>query len=228
MTTTHNETKARFDLDGFVNFGRILDDAQLQQLSERIDAICAGETEMPEGVIRMRPDWTPDSGTARRDAVWQVLDSHKHDEIVRALCEKVIIRETIELFLEGKARLWSTQVIMKPAHHGGVVPWHQDSSYWGEEKRMTCWLAIDNATPFNGCMRMIPGSHKLGQVEFTPKTFEGYDVELLETAVNEDTQLFVPVRAGCASFHHPMTFHASDANTTSNRRRAIAITYAKI
>lgn len=220
------EMKQRFDIDGFVNFGRILDDAELQELSALIDAICDGEIEMPENCVALRTGWTPESGIARRDAVWQVLNAHQHNEAVRRICEKPLIREAIELFIDGPAELWSDQFILKPAFHGSVVPWHQDTSYWGQEKRMTCWLAIDDATPFNGCLRMIPGSHLRGQQEYTPKSFEGVNGNLLETRdINPDTQVYVPVPAGCASFHHPLTLHASDPNTTPNRRRAIAITY---
>jgi phytanoyl-CoA hydroxylase len=224
----NSEIKARFDIDGFVNAGRMIEEDEVEQFSERMDAICAGDVAVPQDSLRFIPDWTPNNGVARRDAVWQVLNSHEHDDLVRDICEKPLIREIIELLLEGPARLWSTQVVMKPAYHGGVVPWLQDTSYWGQEKRLTCWLAIDNATPFNGCMRMIPGSHRSGQMAYSMKKFDGASVSLRETnAISEDTQVYVPVRPGCASFHHPLTLHASDANTTPHRRRAIAIIYEK-
>jgi ectoine hydroxylase-related dioxygenase (phytanoyl-CoA dioxygenase family) len=68
---------------------------------------------------------------------------------------------------------------------------------------------------------MIPGSHLAGQREFSPKGLAGTPVDLLETiGVSAETQVYVPVPAGCASFHHPLTLHASDANTTPNRRRS--------
>jgi len=227
-TTSKTELKQRFDIDGFVNFGRVLSDDELQSLRARINEISDGSVGVPPQCVRMREGWNAQSPGAisRREATWQLLDLHRHDDVVRAICEKPLIRETIETLLESPARLWSDQTIMKPAHHGSVVPWHQDTSYWGQEKRMTCWLAIDDATPENGCMRMIPGSHLRGQLEFTPKAFEGVDVSLLETnGVNADTQIYVPVPAGCASFHHPLTLHASDPNSTNRSRRAIAITY---
>jgi ectoine hydroxylase-related dioxygenase (phytanoyl-CoA dioxygenase family) len=224
-----DELKARFDLDGFINYGRILNDEELRSLGERIDAICEGTIEVPEECVRRDKNWTPESGVPFRDAVWQVLNADRHDDLIRSLCGKAEIVETIELLLEGPATLWSTQFIMKPAHHGALVPWHQDSSYWGQEKRMTCWLAIDDATPFNGCMRMIPGSHRYGQLDFKPLNVAGVSSTLRETTgINTDTQVYVPVPAGCASFHHPLTLHASDANTTPHRRRAVAITYAKL
>jgi len=222
------ELKSRFDIDGFIDFGRILDDQELEALSARIDAISDDEISVPLQNVRFQNnlEWGPQSGVPRRDAVWQLMELHQHDEVVRGICEKPLIKEIIELLLDSPARLWSDQVIMKPACHGGVVPWHQDTSYWGEEKRMTCWLALDDATPENGCLRMIPGSHLRGQLDFENKEFEGVDVALRETQnINSDTQIYVPVPAGCASFHHPLTLHASDANTTAHRRRAIAITY---
>ena len=231
MIDLKSEVKQRFDIDGFVNFGRVVDDAELQALRVRIDEIGDGIVAVPAGCIRFQEGWSAESsgGLSRREATWQLLDLHPHDDVVRAICETPLIRETIEDFLEGPARLWSDQVIMKPAHHGSVVPWHQDTSYWGQEKRMTCWLAIDDATPANGCMRMIPGSHRRGQLEYTPRVFDGVDVHLLETnAVDPDTQIYVPVPAGCASFHHPLTLHASDVNSTAHSRRALAITYQAV
>ena len=60
--------------------------------------------------------------------------------------------------------LWGGQLFCKPAHTGLEVPWHQDGQYWPITPLATCsvWLAIDDVTIENGCMRYIPGSHKLG------------------------------------------------------------------
>ena len=57
--------------------------------------------------------------------------------------------------------LWGSQLFCKPAVTGMEVPWHQDGDYWPIKPLTTCtvWLAIDDATPENGCMRYIPGSH---------------------------------------------------------------------
>ena len=44
------------------------------------------------------------------------------------------------------------------------VAWHQDVTYWGLEppRAVTAWLAIDDVDVDNGCMRVIPGSHRHG------------------------------------------------------------------
>src|SRR6185503_11117295 len=152
--------------------------------------------------------WNPTPKIFIPESVWQLFDVHKHDAELLRVCERPSIREACSALLGGEAKLWSTQVILKPAHHGGEVPWHQDGSYWGAAERLTCWVAIDDATPENGCMRMVPGSHRRGQLAFKKQGVEGAPLELLvSTQVDEERQVYVPVPAGCASCHHARTLH---------------------
>ena len=65
-------------------------------------------------------------------------------------------------------RFWHDQLFCKPAHHGGVVAWHQDYSYWTrtvEMQHLTCWCGLDDATEENGCLQYVPGSHRWGLLE---------------------------------------------------------------
>ena len=54
----------------------------------------------------------------------------------------------------------------KPPFTGKAIPWHQDGQYWPIRPIATCsvWMALDDATPENGCMRFIPGSHAGGSI----------------------------------------------------------------
>jgi ectoine hydroxylase-related dioxygenase (phytanoyl-CoA dioxygenase family) len=222
------ELKARYDLDGFVAVGRVLGSELLHRFSERMDAIFDGVVPLPHGIVNFHHGlaWGPGTGVARRDAVWQILGAHVDDAVVGEVAAHPRIREIAALLLGGKPEIVTSQVVAKPARHGAVVPWHQDSSYWGGREVATCWLALDDATPENGCMRMIPGSHRQGQRGFTPRPIEGIQQKLLVSdVVPEELQLYVPVPAGCATFHSPWTLHTSGANTSDQRRRAIAITY---
>uniref|UniRef100_UPI00248E2DD3 phytanoyl-CoA dioxygenase family protein n=1 Tax=Thalassobaculum salexigens TaxID=455360 RepID=UPI00248E2DD3 len=51
--------------------------------------------------------------------------------------------------------LWNMSFFAKPALNGKRTPWHQDGAYWPIRPLATCtvWIAIDDATPENGCMR---------------------------------------------------------------------------
>jgi hypothetical protein len=222
------EWKERFDVDGFVNFGRVLEPVDVAVLANRIAGICAGTIPVPEDAVRAHAGmaWKTPDGAFHPEAAWQIMDAHVHDKEAGRICRMPFLSTVSAALLGGPVALRTTQVILKPAHHGGEVPWHQDSSYWGHEAFVTCWIAIDDATPANGCMRMIPGSHRRGQLKNQRAPVAGAPLELLVTVdVDEERQLYVPVRAGCASFHHSRTLHASAKNTTPNARRAIAITF---
>jgi hypothetical protein len=58
--------------------------------------------------------------------------------------------------------LWNSSFFAKPAGNGKRTPWHQDGEYWPIRPLATCtvWIAVDAATPENGCLRVIRGSHQ--------------------------------------------------------------------
>ena len=121
--------------------------------------------------------------------------------------------------------LYSDQVFLKPAHCGSAKPLHQDNSYFRvtpHSHGVTCWIAVDDATEENGCMRYIPGSHKLGllphkQISAAHLTPEANDL---------GEPVPVPISAGAAIFHHLLTLHSSEVNRSPYPRRAWALHYA--
>lgn len=130
--------------------------------------------------------------------------------------------------LEGPVRFWHDQIFYKPAHHGGVVAWHQDYSYWTRTKPMahlSCWIGLDESTRENGCVHYVPGSHKWNLL---PITGLADDMKSIESVLTEEQkQGFKPVaielRQGEASFHHPLMVHGSFENQTDRPRRATVI-----
>lgn len=213
---------AQFERDGFLAYGRVLDEAQLRALSERIDAIAAGDVRISGGV---RYERGVDASVNARDRVWQIVDGHLSDDIVRATCLHPNITGAARALLGPEIRLYSDQVLMKPAHHGSAVAWHQDYPYWNFDRPalVTCWLAIDRATIENGCMRVLPGSHHGGALA-TRDDLRLRDQE----GVDEAQQVCVELPAGHCMFHHCLTLHATSANHSALRRRAIAITYMPV
>src|SRR5829696_2597949 len=130
--------------------------------------------------------------------------------------------------LDGPVRFWHDQIFYKPAHHGGVVIWHQDYSYWTRTTPMahlSCWIGLDDSTPENGCVHYVPGSHRW---ELLPRLSFANDMDaVLDSLTPAQRAEFKPVaielKAGECSFHHPLMVHGSYANTTSRPRRAVVI-----
>lgn len=125
--------------------------------------------------------------------------------------------------------LWASSVFCKPAGDGLEVPWHQDGQYWPIRPRatVTVWIALDDVSRANGCMCVIPGSHRLG--EFSHVLSEREDLVL--NNVLDDPRLDltqacdVELEAGQLSLHDANLVHGSPPNRSTRRRAGFAIRY---
>lgn len=130
--------------------------------------------------------------------------------------------------LDGPVRFWHDQIFYKPAHHGGVVIWHQDYSYWTRTTPMahvSCWIGLDDSTRENGCLHYVPGSHRwplLPRASFANHMDAILDA-LTPTQRAEFNPVAIELKAGECSFHHPLMVHGSYANETAHPRRGLVI-----
>lgn len=150
------------------------------------------------------------------DAIPPFFDQVVQDErLVNVL--RQLIGPNIE-FLSAKPVFKSEQITFSS-------PWHQDWAYWGGSTKYSLWIAMDDATPDNGCLKVIPGSHRIN-----------YDHDYLEGAVSfvnripervlEDCDVVtVPLNAGSAIVFHDRLIHSSYPNTSGQDRWAFIPTY---
>jgi len=130
--------------------------------------------------------------------------------------------------LGGAVRFWHDQLFVKPPHHGGVVAWHQDYSYWTRTQpvaHLSCWIGLDDSTLENGCVHYVPGSHRWNLL---PVTGLANDMRSIHSVLNdEQKEQFKPVpielKAGECSFHHPLMVHGSYENKSGHPRRGTVI-----
>ncbi|MDE2886721.1 MAG: phytanoyl-CoA dioxygenase family protein [Gemmatimonadota bacterium] len=104
-------------------------------------------------------------------------------------------------------------------------PWHQDWYYWKGANKISVWIAMDDATPENGCLKMIAGSHlkrfKVKQVR--GENGFGWRIANEEFAGCPETTL--AVNRGDAVFFHDQTLHGSFPNTSGADRWSFISTY---
>jgi ectoine hydroxylase-related dioxygenase (phytanoyl-CoA dioxygenase family) len=140
------------------------------------------------------------------------------------------IIKAAEALLGPPVRLWHDQLFVKPPKDGAVVEWHQDYSYWTRTKpirHLTCWIGLDDSTEENGCVQYVPGSHEW---ELLPRyPLSGDMSAVFGFLSNEQMARFDPVpaimKAGEASFHHPLMVHGSYANMSDRPRRGCVINF---
>jgi hypothetical protein len=124
---------------------------------------------------------------------------------------------------------WGSHFFCKMPGDGKRVSWHQDSSYWPLTPSMavTAWLAIDDATVENACMRYIPGTHKFGHLTYTLSETDEENVlnQTVEGAESFGEPVNVELKAGEISIHSDLLLHGSDANQSDKRRCGLTLRY---
>ena len=143
-------------------------------------------------------------------------------------CNPVLL-DAVEDILGPDILLWNSAYVIKEAHDRHYVSWHQDLTYWGldSDKLVTAWVALTPATPANGGMRFLPGSHKSGMTAHHDTYADdnvlhrGQEV----AGVDEDAAVDMVLAPGQASLHHGWVLHASVPNPSGDRRIGLTVQY---
>jgi hypothetical protein len=138
------------------------------------------------------------------------------------------ILDLVEQVLGPDIILWGSSLFAKPAGVGKRVQWHQDSNWWPMKPMETCtvWIAIDAASPNNGCLRYIPGSHRWSIMPHLDRKEAGLlgdciDRSMLEGASPRD----IVLSPGQFSMHQANLVHGSEPNCSAARRAGLVIRY---
>ena len=214
-----------FRRDGFITAVPVLDRDQVGALRDRLERIRADLTTLESDLYEVESAWSADPDAV----VFHFLGAWMVDELFHDLLwHPAITVPSAQLLDVDELRLWHDQVFYKPRRHAGVVPWHQDFSYWGRTgpaRHITVHLALDDADVDNGCIHYVPGSHRwpvLPQVPFdAPMDWVRRHLD----AGHRDgfSAVAAPLRAGEASIHHSHTIHGSFANGSDRPRRSTVV-----
>jgi phytanoyl-CoA hydroxylase len=147
-----------------------------------------------------------------------------------ALARDPRIIASIEPLLGPDIQLQHSKLATKPSTRGtGAFGWHQDVLYYPHSNTslLSVFVYLDDATPENGCMSMVKGSHRLGLLRHHDDSgaFLGACVE--NRYWEDQSAKVVPVtpRAGSISIHHCLTLHGSPPNISGRPRRGIVFSY---
>lgn len=158
----------------------------------------------------------------------QKVDLWRRHEAVRAAAGHARLG-AIAARLEGRPmRVWHDQALFKrPGLGANATPWHQDAVYWPHVDRWrqtTIWIALEDATLDNGCMSFLPGSHALGPLEPVPLE-DPTDLFAQAPGLRGAAPAARPLRAGSATFHNGLTWHAAGPNGSTRVREAYAVIF---
>ncbi len=140
------------------------------------------------------------------------------------------ILDAVESLLGPNLLAWSTAWFTKMPGEKTYISWHQDGAYWKMNPAtiVTAWVALSPCTIANGCMRVVPGTHKspaLPQRDtYAPDNALSRGQEIA-VEVDENKAVDLLLQPGEMSLHHIWIVHGSNANTSTTPRIGIAIRY---
>jgi non-heme Fe2+,alpha-ketoglutarate-dependent halogenase len=204
------EQISAFNRNGYLAGIRIFDEAEIAEIRRYFDELLA------KTLAAGGDSYSISTAHLRYGRVYDILtDSRIVTRITDLLGDNVVA--------------WGSHFFCKMPGDGKRVAWHQDSSYWPLTPSMavTAWLAIDDATVENACMRYIPGTHQFGHLTYTLS--ENDEANVLNQTVAGAEKFGEPVnvelKAGEISIHSDLLLHGSEANQSSKRRCGLTLRY---
>jgi phytanoyl-CoA hydroxylase len=214
----------KYQADGFLHLPAFLSPEEVAELKGAVVETArsmgknkvAGEKDgMKEG------DDFYDKVFTQRLNLWKINDTVKRYMLNPELGKMLCLLEGIE-----GVRCWHDQTLIKEPFGNGTA-WHLDNPYWSFYSRqsLSIWIALEDATPFNGCMCFIPGSQRLAAYDNVAIGMNMGDLFKVYPKMAETDPVAVPMKAGDCSFHNGLTAHGAGANMTRGRRIAMTCAY---
>ncbi|MFS0725452.1 phytanoyl-CoA dioxygenase family protein [Paenibacillus sp. 1P07SE] len=148
-----------------------------------------------------------------------------HEPRLRAIAHRPCVLQTMRMLFGEDAKVAQDQAILKPPTGGAEKPWHQDMAYGPlayDKAVIGMWFALDAAELDNGCMHIIPYSHREGG---SPH-FAERDWQLCDRSVLVERDVAVPLKPGGVLIFHGLLHHGTPPNFSAKRRRSIQLHYA--
>jgi non-haem Fe2+, alpha-ketoglutarate-dependent halogenase len=165
-----------------------------------------------------------------------VIDGwEKHNLWLYRLALEPRILDLVQSVLGPDFFQWGSNMMCKAPHEALYVPWHQDLADWplSPPRALTVWIAFDDTDEENGCMRVIPGTHRRGllpHLDSRPAPRKGsrslFPFHADPSCFDEAESVPVILGAGEVSLHDCQLIHGSDGNLSPRRRRAFTLCYA--
>jgi phytanoyl-CoA hydroxylase len=160
----------------------------------------------------------------KQDLVRKIFSFAAYEPRLKAIAEHPRLVGAARQLLGEEPLLFEDKALIKPPQIGREKPWHQDHAYWNlplGTPVVTAWIALDAATVANGCMDVIPGSHREGPVVH----FRRRDWQICDDQVATSRVVAAPLAPGGCLFFDNFLQHGTPANTSPLRRRALQFVY---
>jgi ectoine hydroxylase-related dioxygenase (phytanoyl-CoA dioxygenase family) len=227
MAIVSDAEVAEFRERGFLPARPLLNSSELEDLRAAFE-------DLKEGRSAKKPELSRNLTGDGENVVLQIVNAWEAEPAFQRHLFHPALTEAVAKLMDAEVvRVWHDQIQYKPPCNGGPTVWHQDFPYWPvlePADLVSAWVALEDADEANGCMSMVPGSHRWGAYRDGTIGLRAGDwgPDFDRTILPREAQVEVvpsPARAGEVMFHHCMTWHGAPPNRSERGRPAIAVHY---
>lgn len=214
----------QFMQEGYLVVDKAISPQEIESSTEALMDILFGRVTGPR-VQFVKPSSELHSDEERELAVRKISEYIDHEPRLHAVAHQQGILDAMAKLSGEPVVVAQDQAILKPPTGGAEKPWHQDMAYGNlayDKQVIGIWIALDPAELDNGCMHVIPGSHREGGVPH----FVVRDWQLCDTSVSVQRDVAVPLKPGGALIFSGLLHHGTPPNFSAKRRRALQFHYA--
>jgi ectoine hydroxylase-related dioxygenase (phytanoyl-CoA dioxygenase family) len=210
------EERAAYDRDGYLVVPDVFAPDELAAIDRELDRLI----EQP-GV---------EAGPNRRGWIYDVAS---RSAITWRFAEDARLVALVDDVVYPGLAIHSSKLVTKEPGSADVCHWHQDEAFYltpedadtHSSRRMSVWVPLQAATEENGCLWVVPGSHRWGIEEWVWQEDGTCQKRISRHAYAEQHARALPVAAGAAVLFTAWTWHHSKSNRTDGRRRAFIVSY---
>jgi len=220
------QQKAQYEDAGYLVFPQLLDPSELAELRSAL----ANVLEEADGLTESNAKFSVvKSADGDRYFVRRIFNPIAHHRAFHDLVFNPKIVDVVENLIGPDIQLHHTKLNLKPPAPDARFEWHQDYPFFPHTNfdLLAVMVMLDEATENNGCLTIVPGSHKWGPRNHMFARDGAFSSQLEDKAVlaDESRWLSVPVPAGGIELHHCNMLHSSRANRSDKPRSALVIQY---
>lgn len=233
------EERKQYETEGYIVIKNCIPKHEIDKYYQRFEEICQGKIKIPTLTI-MRDISIVKNNEFQNERIVNKIQDFNDDEVLFSYCCYPTVINVVKDLIGNGSRdptilSMHTMLINKPPDSGQLTsrhPMHQDLNYFPfrPSSGICCaWTAMEKINRQNGCLVVVPGSHKGTLLKHSYPDWEGGVNKAYHGIQDYDPSIpkvYVEMECGDTVFFHPLLIHGSGANRTKGFRKAISCHYA--
>jgi len=229
------EQKRSYEENGYLVVKGLVPKDKIAIYRDRFQRICDGEVYVPGMTVMKDVAIAKTHTNEKGQKVITKIQDYQNDEVLFDYCTLPEVTQYVKSFIGPNCMAMHTMLINKPPDPGTKTsrhPMHQDLHYFPfrpANKIVCAWTAMEKVHRENGCLVVVPGTHRGDLLEHGYPDWEGgvnYGYHGVKTYNPSMDRIWVEMEEGDTVFFHPILLHGSGTNRTKGYRKAISCHYA--